>query len=126
MRHVFSMETEREKDLQALAETIVNCQLRRKAKSCRDNDCGRCPTYAHLERCMAELPSCDTLRVRNMAQELYGLREFQYGLDTPSFREWLREAGKCAWTIAYTLVGCALIGAAFIAAVLLSLSIMWR
>ena len=81
MKHVFSMETEREKDLQTLAETIVNCQLRRKANACSDIDCGRCSTYEELARCMNELPACDSLRVRNMVQELYGYKEFQYGLD---------------------------------------------
>ena len=50
MRHVFSMETEREKDLLALAETIVNCRLKQKAGSCREADCRSCATYNELVR----------------------------------------------------------------------------
>ena len=119
MRHVFSMETEREKDLRTLAETIVMCQLKRSGGRCRESDCGRCATYHDLGRCMDELPACDALRVKNLAQELYGLRRFQYGMDKPSWDERLREWGECAWTVAYTLVGGALIIAAFSAAVIL-------
>lgn len=91
MKHVFSMETEREKDLQTLAETIVLCQLKMKKGSCAPAACARCGTYHELERCMAELPACDSLRVKNMAQELYGLKEFQYGLNKPSLKESVRE-----------------------------------
>lgn len=111
MRHVFSMETEREKDLRTLAETIVMCQLKRKRGSCSPSACGECGTYRDLERCMGELPACDTLRVKNMAQELYGLRKFQYGMDKPSFRESIREWKEALWAYVYTSVGALLIAA---------------
>ena len=79
MRHVFSMETEREKDLQTLAETIVLCKLKLEQGGCVESSCKKCSTYAELEMCLRELPACDNLRVKNMAQELYELKRFQYG-----------------------------------------------
>ena len=105
MKHVFSMETEREKDLQTLAETIVSCQLKRKGRFCNSSRCADCPTLWELDACMKQLPACDSLRVKNLAQELYSLRAFQYGLDKPSARYILRETGKCIlWAIAILAV----------------------
>ena len=94
MRHAFSMDMGREQDLQTLAEAIVNCELKRKAGSCRAADCRSCATHGELERCLRELPACDHLRVKNMVQELYGLRAFQYGLDKPPLKDAVVETVK--------------------------------
>lgn len=91
MRHAFSMDTGWEQDLQTIAETIVNCKLKQKTGSCRVEACQGCPTCGQLERCLGELSACDVLRVKNMAQELYEARAFQYGLDKPTLKESVKE-----------------------------------
>lgn len=106
MRHVFSMETEREKDLQTLAETIVLCQLKREKGSCARSSCQACATYAELEMCLRELPACDNLRVKNMAQALYELKAFQYGHDDRKpFKEKAIECLKIAGIVVGGIVG---------------------
>lgn len=104
MKHVFSMDTERDKDLATLAETLVMCQLKRKSGACGEGACRVCQTCLELEQCMAQLPACDSLRVKNMAQELYGYREFQYGLDKPSGKKAAAAAALKALGIAAAAV----------------------
>ena len=111
MKHVFSMEMDRESDLQTLAETIVMCQLKRRGGMCRKSECSGCATQHDLEKCMDALPACDTLRVKNMAQDLYDVRKFQYGMDEPRGKEKLRELGEAAVTGIVTLVECLLVAA---------------
>ena len=114
MKHVFSMEMDRESDLQTLAETIVMCQLKRRGGMCRKSECSGCATQHDLEKCMDALPACDTLRVKNMAQDLYDVRKFQYGMDEPRGKEKLREWGEAAVGGIVMLVGCSLVAAAII------------
>lgn len=115
MKHVFSMEMERESDLQTLAETIVMCQLKKRGGMCRKSECSECATQHDLERCMDALPACDKLRVKNMAQDLYGVKKFQYGMDEPRGKEKLREWGEAAVALGVTLVEGLLVSAAIIA-----------
>ena len=122
MKQVFSMETERDKDLMTLAETLVSCQLKRKSGSCRKSSCPTCQTYGELDLCMRQLPACDSLRVKHLAQELYSYREFQYGLDRMSPREVAVEVGRCAATVLGTIAGCIAIGAAFIGTII---GVLW-
>lgn len=124
MKHVFSMEMERESDLQTLAETIVMCQLKKRGGMCRKSECSGCATQHDLERCMDALPACDKLRVKNMAQDLYGVKKFQHGMDEPRGKEALREWGEAAVTLVVTLVEGLLVSAAMIAPICWFLSRM--
>ena len=117
MRHVFSMETEREKDLQTLAETIVLCKLKLEQGGCVESGCKKCSTYAELEMCLRELPACDNLRVKNMAQGLYEQKRFQYGADgrkplfnKEKFIKEAKEAGIAVGQVIAAIFGVIILG----------------
>ena len=105
MRQAFSIDSLMELDLSTLAETMASCRLKQKGRRCGKDDCGRCDTQARLSSCMEQLSDCDTLRVRNMAQEIYSAREFQLGLDRPSAKEAFGEWAEVALAGAAAFVG---------------------
>ncbi len=63
MRQVFSLETEREKDLQTLGMAVALCEFRKRRKICREAECPSCKTRQEIDTCMEQLPACDSLRV---------------------------------------------------------------
>lgn len=79
MKHVFSMETEREKDLQTLADTLAFCMYKKDRGICRDSKCENCATRSELESCMEQLPACDSLRVKQLGFQSYSALAFTYG-----------------------------------------------
>ena len=100
MRNPFSMESPWGADLAAIAETIASCRLGKKMGKCRDEDCKSCSTRLELEACVGQLSACDSLRVKQMSQDFYAVKEFQHGADRMTFSEGLKEAGRCAFWLA--------------------------
>lgn len=90
----FSLESEREQDLGALAETISDCTVLLNRGKCKEEDCNGCPIDRRLERCMSQLPDCDRLIVDNMAAELYSRRAFQLDLDSRPYWKKMGERVK--------------------------------
>ena len=123
MRQVFSIDSMRDFDLATLAETMASCRLKQKGKSCRKDECGRCATQARLSACMEQLPDCDVLRVQNMAQEIYSVREFQLGLDRPSVKETLGEWAEAVLVGMATFIGSLLVVGAGVLTMVLVLRI---
>lgn len=113
MRQAFSIDSMRDMDLATLAETMASCHLRQRARSCGKDECGGCATHARLAACMEQLPDCDVLRVQNMAQEIYSVKEFQYGLDRPSAGEALKEWAEAGLAGAAAFIGGLLFAGAF-------------
>ena len=109
MRHVFSMDMDRDADLYTLAETAVMCRLKMESGSCKRGMCASCETRHELESCMSALPACDSLRVKNIAQDLYGKKRFQYGLDKPTRQESWEEIKDAIKVGAITLLEVAVV-----------------
>ena len=93
MRQVFSLETEREKDLQTLGTAVALCEYRKRAKVCRKSECEACKTGQELRTCMEQLPACDSLRVEQLAMESYAMLEFGSPLAKPSIGQRALHAG---------------------------------
>lgn len=64
-RTVFSIDTEHDKNLYALARTAAQCRLR----SC-NIPCENCDTFNRWSYCYNELAECDKLRVDSMTEDL--------------------------------------------------------
>ncbi len=93
MRQVFSLETEREKDLQTLGMAVALCEFRKRRKECRGHDCPACKTGQELQVCMEQLPACDSLRVEQLAIDSYAMLEYRHGLAKPSLGRRALHAG---------------------------------
>lgn len=110
MRHVFSMDMDRDADLCAIAETAATCELKLESGSCRKGMCRTCETAHELELCVNALPACDSLRVKSLAQGFYQRKRFQYGLNEPKVgspawrREWKEALPTLVWTLAELLL----------------------
>ena len=96
MRQVFSLETEREKDLQTLGMAVASCEFRKRRKICRAGECPSCRTGQELRTCMEQLPSCDSLRVEQLAMESYAMLEYRHGPAKPSLGRRALHAGALA------------------------------
>ena len=66
-KQVFSFETDREKDLQAVAEAMALCTVGLESGCCNPLKCEKCETHKEIELCFNELPACDRLRVKQIA-----------------------------------------------------------
>ena len=93
MRQVFSLETEREKDLQTLGTAIATCEFRKRRKICRASECLACSTRRELDCCLEQLPACDSLRVKQLAMESYVMLEYRHGPAKPSLGRRALHAG---------------------------------
>lgn len=96
MKHVFSMETDREKDLQTLADTMAFCEFKKDRGICGKGKCLGCATRSELESCLAQLPACDSLRVKQLGFQSYSALVFTYGAK--------RSPGEAAAETAVTVV----------------------
>ena len=68
-KQVFSFETDREKDLHAVAEAMALCRVSLERECCNPLMCEKCEMRKEIELCFNELPACDRLRVKQIAAE---------------------------------------------------------
>lgn len=115
MRQVFSLETEREKDLQTLGTAVALCEFRKRRKICRAGECPSCRTGHELQACMEQLPSCDSLRVEQLAMESYAMLEYRHGPAKPSLGKRALHAGALAAQGVGILAACLAGGVGFFA-----------
>ena len=127
MRQVFSVETEREKDLQAVADTMASCQLKLDYKMCHPFECETCETYRELEACRRELCACDSLKVKQQAVASYRIMRFSFGLGERGgkVKNALKEAGSAALTGVGMLLACLAVLAFFVWAATLPIRAGW-
>lgn len=78
-KQVFSFETDREKDLHAVAEAMALCRVSLEKGCCSPLQCQHCETHKEIELCFNELPACDRLRVKQVAADRSQFWRFRTG-----------------------------------------------
>ena len=110
-KRVFSVETERDKDLYVLSATLATCRLKRRKKECIGDKCLTCPTLKNLAICMKELPACDKLRVEGQAEEMYDYLFMQHPPSDVLEKESKRRREEDTKELVATCLPCIALGA---------------
>lgn len=128
-KRVFSLETERDKDLDVLAATLADCRHKLGMDRCKLESCKSCERMYNIAICMKELPACDKLRVWGTADAMYARLSYHWA--TTEQREKVlaeskREDVKGRILLGVGMIGAVIIGCAILPAIMGIITLLCR